>query len=76
MRWFLDFLGACASFHSHRRQWLGFWSTQCGGALVLLYALPGQGVMASKTATPLKACSLALANHLVFGLAMALAFSL
>ena len=47
-------------------------------AVPWFYFMPclGKGVMASKTAMPLKACSLALANHLVFGLAMALAFSL
>lgn len=47
-------------------------------AVPWFYFMPclGKGVMASKTAMPLKACSLAVANHLVFGLAMALAFSM
>ena len=42
------------------------------------YMMPctGKGIMAYRTSTQFKACALALATHLIFGVAMALAFSL
>ncbi len=47
-------------------------------AVPWFYFMPcvGKGVMASRTPTPLKACCIALANHLVYGVALVFALGL
>jgi hypothetical protein len=47
-------------------------------AVPWFYFMPcmGKGVMARLTATPVKACSVALANHLVYGVALVLSLGL